>query len=86
MAAQEKIIDGFMELIKKDQLDENIQIEALERSVGYFNTLFPVLLGTETKLNQTQLVGDYLKSFISATESFNMDAAVIKCLIEVRNF
>lgn len=84
MAAQEKIIDGFMELIKRDQLDENVQIEALEKCVGYFNTLFPVLLGTEVKLNQTQLIGDYVKSLISATDCFNIDASVIRCLIEVR--
>lgn len=83
MAAQEKIIDGFMELIKRDQLDENVQLEALEKCVGYFNSLFPVLLGTDIKLNQTQLVGDYVKALISATDCFNVDASVIRCLIEV---
>lgn len=83
MAAQEKIIDGFVELIKRDQLDENVQIEALEKCVGYFNTLFPVLLGTEVKLNQTQLIGDYVRSFINAMDCLNVDATVIRCLIEV---
>lgn len=84
MAAQEKIIDGFMELIKRDQLDENLQLEALEKCVGYFNSLFPVLLGAEMKLNQTLLIGDYVKCFISATDCFNVDASVIRCLIEVK--
>lgn len=84
MAAQEKIIDGFMELIKRDQLDENVQIEALEKCVGYFNTLFPVLLGTEVKLNQTQLIGGYVRVLTSAADSFNTDALVIRCLIEVQ--
>lgn len=84
MAAQEKIIDGFMELIKRDQLDENVQLEALEKCVGYFNSLFPVLLGAEMKLNQTLLIGDYVKCFISATDCFNVDASVIRCLIEVK--
>lgn len=86
MAAQEKIIDGFIELIKRDQLDENVQIEALEKCVVYFNTLFPVLLGPEMNLDQTLLIGDYVKSLISATDCFNIDALVIRCLIEVKLF
>lgn len=84
MAAQEKIIDGFVELVKRDQLDENVPTEMLEKCVSYFNTLFPVLLGTE-KLNHTQLLLDHVKSFSSACDGFINDSSVVRNLIEVRS-
>ncbi|VEN45973.1 unnamed protein product [Callosobruchus maculatus] len=85
MAAQEKIIDGFVELLKRDQLDENVPTESLEKCVGYFNNLFPVLFGTECKLNQTQLLNDYVKSLLSVVDGFNFEAIAIRCLTETGN-
>lgn len=86
MAAQEKIIDGFVELVKRDQLDENVPTEALEKCVGYFNTLFPVLLGPENRLNQTQLLNDNVKSLVNVCDAINTDAVIIKHLIDVSVF
>lgn len=83
IAAQEKIIDGFVELIKRDQLDENVPTEALEKCVTYFNTLFPALLGVDVRLNHTQLVSDYTKCLLTIVDGFNLDASIIRCLIEV---
>nr|XP_015838702.1 PREDICTED: dynactin subunit 1 isoform X2 [Tribolium castaneum] len=85
MASYEKIIDGFIELVKRDQLDENVPTEALEKCVGYFNTLFPVLLGPENRLNHTQLLVDNVKSLTSACDGFNNDSIVIRNLIETAN-
>ncbi|KAJ8931890.1 hypothetical protein NQ314_015159 [Rhamnusium bicolor] len=85
MAAQEKVIDGFVELVKRDQLDENVPTEALEKSVGYFNTLFPVLLGSDIKINHTQLLGDNVKCLLAVADGFTVDATVIRCLIETAN-
>ncbi|RZC39748.1 dynactin subunit 1 [Asbolus verrucosus] len=85
MAAQEKIIDGFVELVKRDQLDENVPTESLEKCVGYFNTLFPVLLGPENRLNHTQLLVDNVKCLASGCDGFNNDALVIRNLIETGN-
>nr|CAI5831015.1 unnamed protein product [Callosobruchus analis] len=85
MAAQEKIIDGFVELLKRDQLDENVPTESLEKCVAYFNNLFPVLFGSECKLNQTQLLNDYVKSLLSVVDGFNFEAIAIRCLTETAN-
>ncbi|XP_049823261.1 dynactin subunit 1 isoform X2 [Aethina tumida] len=85
MAAQEKIVDGFIELIKRDQLDENVPTDALEKCVGYFNTLFPVLLGPENRLHHTQLLNDNVRTLLSASDGFNTDALVIRTLIEAAN-
>lgn len=84
MAAQEKILDGFVELVKRDKLDENIPTDTLEKCVAYFNTMYPMLLGIENKINHTQLLSDNVKVLSSACESINTDAVVIRNLIEVR--
>lgn len=86
MAAQEKVIDGFVELVKRDQLDENVPTEALEKCVAYFNTLLPVLLASDLKFNHTQLLNDNIKCLLAAIDGIGVDATIIRCLIEVSNF
>lgn len=85
MLAQEKIIDGFIELVKRDQLDENVPTDAMEKCVTYFNTMYPMLLGTENILNHSQLLNDNVKALGSACDGINNDAIVIRCLIESAN-
>ncbi|KAF5304178.1 hypothetical protein FQR65_LT08072 [Abscondita terminalis] len=85
MAVQEKVIDGFVELIKRDQLDENIHSEAIEKCVNYFNTLYPILLGSESPQNHTVLLSDNIKALVSACDGINTDAAVIRNLVESGN-
>ncbi|XP_018575471.1 dynactin subunit 1 isoform X5 [Anoplophora glabripennis] len=85
MAAQEKIIDGYVELVRRDQLDENVPTEALEKSVAYFNTLFPVLLGSDLTINHTQLLSDNVKCLLSVADGFAIDATIIRSLIETAN-
>ena len=36
LAVHEKSIDHFIELLRKDQLDENTSTEPLEKSINYF--------------------------------------------------
>ena len=43
LAVHEKSVDHFIELLRKDQLDENTSMEPLEKSISYFqvtNILF----------------------------------------------
>ncbi|XP_066262436.1 dynactin subunit 1 [Euwallacea similis] len=85
MAAQEKAVDGFVEMVKRDQLDENAFLEPLEKCFNYFNTLYPALLGAEEKLNQSQLVSDHIKLLSSAVDGFSCDASVVRCLSQSAN-
>jgi len=82
MAVQEKAVDMFVELLRKDQLDENVTTEALEQCIAYFNTIYPVLLGGETKMNRTHLLGDIGRALSSACDSIRTDAVVIRTLIQ----
>lgn len=84
IAAQEKIVDGYVELVKRDQLDENVPTEALEKCVSYFNTLFPIILGADVKINHTRSLSDNVKCLYSACDGIINDALVIRNLIEVK--
>lgn len=85
MCAQEKVLDGFIELVKRDQLDENVPTEAMEKCVSYFNIMYPMLLGIENTMNQSQLLNDNVKVLASASDGINNDAIVIRNLIESAN-
>lgn len=84
MAGQEKNVDAFVELVKRDQLDENVPLEPLEKCFNYFKTLYPALLGAEDQINENQLVSDYFRLLSSAVDGFCTDASVIRCLSEVK--
>ena len=73
----------LIDLLSCSQLDENVTTEALEHCIAYFNTIYPVLLGGETKMNQTHLLGDIGRALSSACDSIRTDAIVIRTLIQV---
>lgn len=83
MQAQEKVIDGIVELLKANQLDENSPTENLEKAVLFFNAIYSVLLGVDaTLLNETQLVRDTVASIQSACDSISTDSSVIQSVIK----
>uniref|UniRef100_A0AAR5PMJ9 Dynactin subunit 1 n=1 Tax=Dendroctonus ponderosae TaxID=77166 RepID=A0AAR5PMJ9_DENPD len=85
MSAQEKVIDSFVDLVKRDQLDENILLEPLEKCYNYFKTMFPILLANENKVDQNHLLSDNVKVLLSAVDAFSTDARIIRCLSESAN-
>lgn len=83
MQAQEKVVDGIVELLKANQLDENSSTEMLEKAVLFFNAIYSVLLGVDTTLlNETQLVRDTVSSIQSACDSICVDSSTIQSLIK----
>lgn len=80
MLAQEKSVDNLIELLKRDQLDENVPTEALERCINYFNYMYPLLLSEDSQLNHNQLLIDNVKALNSALDSISTDASAIRAL------
>ncbi|KAK9308816.1 hypothetical protein QLX08_001247 [Tetragonisca angustula] len=80
MAAQEKSLDSLIELAKRDQLDENLPMDAIEKCCGYFCTMFSVLFG-ET-INQARLIVNGTRMLDSSCDAITTDAAAIKTLIQ----
>lgn len=83
MQAQEKVIDGIVELLKANQLDENSSTENLEKAALFFNAIYSVLLGADGKLlNETQMVRDTVSSIQSACDSITIDSTIMQSLIK----
>ncbi|XP_023289847.1 dynactin subunit 1 isoform X2 [Orussus abietinus] len=81
MAAQEKSLDSLIELVKRDQLDENLPMDALEKCCAYFSTMFSVLFGDGNYINQARLVVDGTRTLGNACDAIATDATAIKTLI-----
>lgn len=83
MLAQEKVIDGVVELLKANQLDENSSTDNLEKSIGFFYAMHShILSGDPALMNETQLVRDCVASIQSACDSINTDSAIMQALIQ----
>ncbi|KAG7190005.1 hypothetical protein KM043_006162 [Ampulex compressa] len=82
MTAQEKALDSLIDLAKRDQLDENLPMEAIEKCCGYFCTMFSVLFGEGAAVNQARLVVNGTRMLGSACEAIATDATAIKVLIQ----
>ena len=82
MAAQEKSLDFLIQLAKRDQLDENIQMDAIEKCSAYFSTMFTVLFGESAIGNQARMVVNGTRSLGSACDAITTEAAAIKTLLE----
>lgn len=83
MLAQEKIVDGMVDLLKVNQLDENSSTENMEKSIGFFNAMYShIFSGDSTLMNEVQLVRDCVASIQSACDSINTDSAIIQTLIQ----
>ncbi|XP_051153127.1 dynactin subunit 1 isoform X2 [Leptopilina boulardi] len=82
MAAQEKCLDYLIELVKRDQLDENLPMDAVEKCCGYFSTMFSILFEEKGFDNQAQLVINGTRTLGSCCEAITTDASAIKTLID----
>jgi dynactin 1 len=82
MIAQEKIVDGIVELLKLNQLDENSSTDNIEKCVSFFNAMYSVLLTNEGLTNETQMVRDCVASITTACDSIETDSAIIRGLIQ----
>ncbi|XP_076166866.1 dynactin subunit 1 isoform X2 [Ptiloglossa arizonensis] len=80
MAAQEKSLDSLLELTKRDQLDENLPMDTIEKCCGYFCTMFSVLFGES--INQARLVVNGTRMLDSSCNAITTCAAAIKTLIQ----
>ncbi|XP_043274980.1 dynactin subunit 1 isoform X2 [Venturia canescens] len=82
MAAQEKALDCLINLAKKDQLDENVSMDALEKCAAYFATMFSVLLSESTIANQARMVVNGTRSLGSACDAITTEATAVKTLLD----
>ncbi|KAK2585771.1 hypothetical protein KPH14_010379 [Odynerus spinipes] len=82
MVAQEKSVDSLIELAKRDQLDENLSVDAVEKCCEYFSMMFSILFGGNASINQARLIVNGTRSLGNACDAIATDAAAIKVLIQ----
>ncbi|KAJ8686968.1 hypothetical protein QAD02_022762 [Eretmocerus hayati] len=82
MTAQEKSIDFLIDLAKRDQLDENVPLEAVEKCCAYFSTIYAIYFGEEDLTNQARLVVNGTRCLDSACEALIIEAKSLGKLID----
>ena len=82
MSVHERAVDFYIELLRKDQLDENVPIETIEKSLTYFQQIFPLHLGQDPNLvNHGQVLSDSLKTYNAACDCLHQLSSMIKCMM-----
>ena len=82
MSAHEKAgIDFFIELLRKDQLDENVPTASIEKCINYFQQVYPLHLAEDVKMDHTNVLANHLKSLQSACECLDTGLSIGKALL-----
>ncbi|XP_044598669.1 dynactin subunit 1-like isoform X2 [Cotesia glomerata] len=82
MLAQEKAVDSLIYLAKKDQLDENVSTEAIEKCCVYFGTMFSVLFEDSSMANQPKMILNGTKTLGNLCDALTVEASSIKTLLD----
>ncbi|XP_050534723.1 dynactin subunit 1 isoform X2 [Daktulosphaira vitifoliae] len=81
MMIQEKVLNGYIEMLKIDQLDENVNTENLEKCVAYFNNVYKPLI-QDFHPHYEHLLLDNISLLFAACNTIQTDANIIKCVIQ----
>lgn len=81
MAIHEKALDYFIDMLRKDQLDETVSLDYFEKSLAYFQQLYSVHLSNE-KVDCTYLIGDQVRLALAACDCIQVDISRLKMLLQ----
>lgn len=81
MLQQEKALDFYVELLRKDQLDENVQLEPIEKVVTYFNSIYAVQFSSVT--NGVALLTDHAKILLAACSGLTALGNRVQSMMQV---
>ncbi|XP_040580474.1 dynactin subunit 1 [Lepeophtheirus salmonis] len=80
MSVHEKAVDFYINLLRKDQLDENVPTDNLNKSLNYFENIYPLYLSEEKVTD-----GNYLlaisKAYSNASEALSAQISIGKALL-----
>lgn len=81
MAVQERALDFYIDLLRRDQLDENVQLETLHKAVSYFQSLYSVHLANE-KIDCMSLMSDFMQLFGAACDGIGANVSAVTVLLK----
>ncbi|XP_057716423.1 dynactin subunit 1 isoform X4 [Corythoichthys intestinalis] len=80
MSVHERSLDFLMELLRKDQLDETVNVEALTKAVNYYQQLYAVHLSQQSEDCTAQLA-DHIKFTQSALDCVRVEAGRLRAFL-----
>merc|ERR1719410_2504463 len=81
MAVHERGLDFYIDLLHKGQLDENVPVTNLEKTVSYFETIFPLHLA-DLPTDCPTYMADHVKLFLAALDNIGMEVARARELLD----
>ncbi|XP_072177873.1 dynactin subunit 1-like isoform X1 [Diadema setosum] len=81
IAPHERCVDHMLDLLKKDQLDENVSMENLQRAIEYFEHLYSVHLLQE-EIDNTALMSDHIAIMSSASDCVALEIRKLRVLMQ----
>ena len=77
MSVHERAVDFYIELLRKDQLDENVPFETIEKCIAYFQQIYPLHLGGEA-IEHAEVLSDHLKTFQAASDCLSQLTSIVR--------
>jgi dynactin 1 len=74
-------VDFYIELLRKDQLDENVPFEAIEKSLNYFQQIYQLQGHGQGQLDHVQVLSDSLKTYNSASDCLSQLTSMVKIIM-----
>ncbi|CAH3122952.1 unnamed protein product [Pocillopora meandrina] len=77
LAAHERAVDGLIDFFKKDQLDDTVSMEPLEKAIHYYTTMVRFHLAGNP-VSHSEFLSDELKIFTAGTEGATIEIERLK--------
>ncbi|XP_030841615.1 dynactin subunit 1 isoform X2 [Strongylocentrotus purpuratus] len=81
IAPHERCVDHMLDLLRKDQLDENVSMESLERAIEYLEHLYSVHLLQE-EINTTTLMANHVSLMSSGSDCVALEVKKLRVLMQ----
>jgi len=81
MSVHEKGLDFYIDLLHKGQLDENVPVSNLEKTVSYFETIYPLHL-SDVKTDCPSFMADHVKVYLAGVENLMIEVKRARLLLD----
>jgi len=84
MAVHEKGLDFYLDLLHKGQLDENVHVTNLEKTVAYFDAIYPLQLA-EVKPNCAVFLADNVKVYLAGIDNIRTEIKRVRVILDPKS-
>ena len=81
MSVHERGLDFYIDLLHKGQLDENVPVSNLEKTVAYFETVYPLHLD-DIKTDCPSFMANHVKVYLAGVENITVEVKRARILLD----